>query len=63
MQILTKQMDPPVPKHIEGEMFEKLLNTMSSLYDSEVKVLNLEKFHKNEGKKSLCDGLSVAMTC
>lgn len=49
MQILTKQMEPPVPKHIEGALFEKLLTTMSSLYDSEQKVLNLEKFHKNEG--------------
>ncbi|XP_067940028.1 nuclear RNA export factor 1-like [Watersipora subatra] len=54
MTLLVKQQDPPVPKVLEGELLEKLLTTMSNLYDTESKVLDLSSLHKNEGLKPEC---------
>lgn len=52
MILIVKSQDPPLPKVIEGEPLEKLLTAMSSCYEPESKVLNLEQFHKNEGTLS-----------
>lgn len=50
MILVVKQQDPPIPKVIEGDMLEKLIVTMSGLYDSENKVLDLSALHKNAGE-------------
>ena len=50
MTLVVKQQDPPVPKTIEGDLLEKLVTVMSALYNTDMMVLDLSAFHKNEGK-------------
>ena len=50
MTLVVKQQDPPVPKSIEGDLLEKLVTVMSALYNTDMMVLDLSAFHKNEGK-------------
>lgn len=49
MTLTIKQQDPPVPKVIEGALLEKLVTVMSGLYDTDMHMLDLSSFHKNEG--------------
>ena len=49
MTLVINQRDPPIPKVLEGDLLEKLLKTMSSLYDTDNRVLDLSALHKNDG--------------